>query len=420
MKLVLALIALAASRQRQAPEQSALKSYAAASLANKVVDNAKNLAEGARKSLEHAHEAIKKVRTGTEGLNAEAHSQLAKADESLELATAKADFEALEEAEWAAGVADQTGSDRATVDALRAEIDQMESTASEYATPAQQEEFNKLKASVSASLDGQTSTAHESLGGLQDDLDQASHQLETSADIDALNARLDGEAPAHSSAREDLERQLQEAQDKLDDLTPEEGEDPPSPEEIAEVEDEIRRIQEDIAQHVMEEENDLPESADASSASADEATSASADEATSASASGGELDVNGNLPFEQLEPFGREDTAQELTDSSVMESDGMVDQIEKAETAEEKRAVFRALTRLRGAAIASFDGIAHAHTANIDEYAHTHKWRDDHPLHHLASEENDVKSWAFPTNADIQMKAEPATGRAALGALLQR
>jgi len=130
------------------------------------------------------------------------------------------------------------------------------------------------------------------------------------------------------------------------------------------------------------------------------------------------LDVNGELPYEHLEAFGREDTAQELTDASIRESDLMVDQLEKAETAEEKRAVFRALTRLRGAAITSFDGIAHAHTNNIDEYAHTHKWRAEHPLAHLADEESNVEQWAFPDNADLQMK-EPATGRVTLGALLQ-
>ena len=38
--------------------------------------------------------------------------------------------------------------------------------------------------------------------------------------------------------------------------------------------------------------------------------------------------------------------------------DSMVDQLETAEVAEEKRAVFRALTRLHGAAITSFDGVA--------------------------------------------------------------
>merc|ERR1719395_182276 len=62
------------------------------------------------------------------------------------------------------------------------------------------------------------------------------------------------------------------------------------------------------------------------------------------------LDIDTAMPYGELEPFGREDTAQELTEQSVKESDEMVDQLERAEVAEEKRAVFRALTRLRGAA----------------------------------------------------------------------
>merc|ERR1719183_2678258 len=70
------------------------------------------------------------------------------------------------------------------------------------------------------------------------------------------------------------------------------------------------------------------------------------------------LDIDTAMPFGDLEPFGREDTAQELTENSIKESDEMVDQMERAEVAEEKRAVFRALTRLRGAAITSFDGVA--------------------------------------------------------------
>jgi len=106
------------------------------------------------------------------------------------------------------------------------------------------------------------------------------------------------------------------------------------------------------------------------------------------------------MPYGELEPFGREDTAQELTEQSVKESDEMVDQLERAEVAEEKRSVFRAITRLRGAAIASFDGIARSQTGNIDEYNHNNKWRDTHPLHHLAQEESDVSKWAFPSNAD--------------------
>jgi hypothetical protein len=113
------------------------------------------------------------------------------------------------------------------------------------------------------------------------------------------------------------------------------------------------------------------------------------------------IDIDTAMPYGDLEPFGREDTAQELTESSVTESDQMVDQLERAEVAEEKRAVFRALTRLRGAAITSFDGVARSQTGNIDEYNKVHKWRKTHPLHHLADEESDITKWAFPDNADF-------------------
>merc|ERR1719510_341909 len=112
------------------------------------------------------------------------------------------------------------------------------------------------------------------------------------------------------------------------------------------------------------------------------------------------LDVDVQMPYGDLEPFGREDTAQELTESSIRESDAMVDQLERAEVAEEKRAVFRALTRLRGAAITSFDGIARGQTGNIDQFAKANKWREAHPVKHLAQEEADVSKWAFPS-ADI-------------------
>merc|ERR1719506_2668952 len=117
------------------------------------------------------------------------------------------------------------------------------------------------------------------------------------------------------------------------------------------------------------------------------------------------IDVDTQMPYGDLEPFGREDTAQELTENSVRESDEMADQLERAEVAEEKRAVFRALTRLRGAAITSFDGVARSQTGNIDEYNKVNKWRTTHPLHHLADEESDISKWAFPDNADlIQVK----------------
>lgn len=117
-------------------------------------------------------------------------------------------------------------------------------------------------------------------------------------------------------------------------------------------------------------------------------------------------EVDMSMPYGDLEPFGREDTAQELTESSIRESNAMVDQLERAEVAEEKRAVFRALTRLRGAAITSYDGIARSQTGNIDDYARTYQWRKVHPVHHLASEEADVAKWAFPDDADCKPTCE--------------
>lgn len=116
---------------------------------------------------------------------------------------------------------------------------------------------------------------------------------------------------------------------------------------------------------------------------------------------GGQMDVDTEMPYGEIEPFGREDTAQELTEASIRESDAMVDQLERAEVAEEKRAVFRALTRLRGAAIASFDGIARSQSGNVDEYSKVHQWRQTHPLDHLADSESDIAKWAFPVNADF-------------------
>lgn len=112
------------------------------------------------------------------------------------------------------------------------------------------------------------------------------------------------------------------------------------------------------------------------------------------------IDIDASLPYGDAEPFGRETTATDLTKSSKRESDQMVDQIERAESMEERRAVFRALTRLRGATISAYDGIAKSHMNNVVQYNKEHKWRDAHPMKHLAQEEDDVGKWAFPNNSE--------------------
>ena len=67
--------------------------------------------------------------------------------------------------------------------------------------------------------------------------------------------------------------------------------------------------------------------------------------------------------------FGKEDTAKELQDHAADTQDTLVDAVENAEVAEIKRAVFRALTRLRAATIKEFDTIARLETQAIDAYA---------------------------------------------------
>merc|ERR1719502_1389479 len=98
----------------------------------------------------------------------------------------------------------------------------------------------------------------------------------------------------------------------------------------------------------------------------------------------------------------------------------MIDQIERAVVSETKRSMFRALTRLRGATIASYDGMANAQSANIDAYAKKKQWTKTHQVNHLASQEGDVGSWAFPNrgeDAEGTLAASPASAPAAAPAL---
>ena len=74
------------------------------------------------------------------------------------------------------------------------------------------------------------------------------------------------------------------------------------------------------------------------------------------------------MNFNKIAPFGKEDTAKELQDHAAKTQDTLVDAVENAEVAEIKRAVFRALTRLRAATIKEFDTIARLETQAIDAY----------------------------------------------------
>jgi len=98
------------------------------------------------------------------------------------------------------------------------------------------------------------------------------------------------------------------------------------------------------------------------------------------------------MNFNKIAPFGKEDTAKGLQDHAAKTQDTLVDAVENAEVAEIKRAVFRALTRLRAATIKEFDTIARLETQAIDAYNDAHHYRAENPLAHLHEDEAPVET----------------------------
>jgi peptidoglycan hydrolase CwlO-like protein len=98
------------------------------------------------------------------------------------------------------------------------------------------------------------------------------------------------------------------------------------------------------------------------------------------------------MNFNKIAPFGKEDTAKELQNHASKTQDTLVDAVENAEVAEIKRAVFRALTRLRAATIKEFDTIARLETQAIDAYNDAHHYRAENPLAHLHEDEAPVET----------------------------
>jgi hypothetical protein len=121
------------------------------------------------------------------------------------------------------------------------------------------------------------------------------------------------------------------------------------------------------------------------------------DDAPSKAAQGADAGKNKEINGVGI-PFGNKPKADEITKGSVSETNAMVDQIEKAQAAEEKRSTYRALTRLRGAMTTSYDSMAGKHMQNIDEWNAKHSWRKENKVRHLAAEEADVSKWAYPGN----------------------
>merc|ERR1719482_2153652 len=114
------------------------------------------------------------------------------------------------------------------------------------------------------------------------------------------------------------------------------------------------------------------------------------------------------MNFNKIAPFGKEDTAKELQDHAAKTQDTLVDAVENAEVAEIKRAVFRALTRLRAAAIKEFDTIARLETRAIDVYNDAHHYRAENPLTHLHEDEAPVETDKLKSFHFLQMSSKTA------------
>jgi len=400
-------------------EKAAAAAQRAANVAHQVATHAQKVHAHAQEALKHAHGALTDARKDTEGLTEGQKDSLKKADSELTAATEKLETEELEQSEWvqdALAENEAKAQSAAATEQLRQQVQELEqrvqaAQAADAVADKEmyEKELSKLKKQLSKQLaaEGQEKGTAESLGKMKDELENMERQVDTMQDIKDLKEKIEGHtvdtAEEQKKAKEEeaeLRKQLQDLDGlvkKLEDEANKGAE--VEPVTMKDLEEELRRLKEAVAERIQREKEKMEAQAKAAEAAA--AAAAAAKKKKKKKVRKHEpAEIGADMPYGELEAFGREDTAQELTDASIQESDKMVDQIERAEVAEEKRSVFRALTRLRGAAITSYDGVARSQTGNIDEYNHKNKWRDAHPLHHLADEESDVSHWAFPDNAD--------------------
>jgi len=347
----------AAATDAQNAHQAAATAKEAASVATKVARHSIKMTEHAKSALKNSLDAVNRARVETSGLSVQQKRSLKLAESKLREATKDADYGSVREAKYV------------KAEASNKKLEKMDKKMDVIKEKQSLDRFGK-----SHKKDADSSELEE----MRKELDELRKQLK------AKGQNEDDEAI------EELEKQIEEMEkaEKKDDKADSKSHD--------EMKAEIERLREMIKKLKKSEKRKIPPLAKAKGKKVNDAEEQE-EKAVRVEKS---LDIDTAMPYGDLEPFGREDTAQELTEASIRESDGMVDQLERAEVAEEKRAVFRALTRLRGAAITSFDGVARSQTGNIDEYNKINQWRSSHPLHHLADEESDVSKWAFPDNAD--------------------
>jgi len=355
----------------------------AAKVANKVAVRSVHLTEHAQSALKDAQEALHKARVNTAGMSDRQRSSLKAAEAKLKEATKRAEYGKVKNAKYVKAEVENK-----KLQKLERKMDKIKKTRKvkdNSELEAMRKEIDDLRKELKKK-EGDKAEDDAMLQELQDQIKQmekedAKEDASTKKSHDELKAeieRLRAEIKSMDDDQGKVIYNLPSAEKKespVVDKAPKKAQ-KPEQKEVEKYNVKMKPLEQDEQQEEIEDKGD----------------------ATPVEQKG--IDIDTAMPYGDLEPFGREDTAQELTENSIQESDAMVDQLEKAEVAEEKRSVFRALTRLRGAAITSFDGVARSQTGNIDEYNKIHKWRETHPLHHLADEESDISKWAFPEDAD--------------------
>jgi len=343
----------------------------AANVATKVAKHSIKISEHAKSSLRNAHDALHRARVDSEGLSSDQKKSLKKAEKKLKEATKDAEYGAVKSAKYVKAEVENKKLEKLEKKMDKKKKEKKDEKEDDSELSAMRKELEKLRKKLNAKGD---KSDDDALKDLQKQIEQMEKAEKKE---DKTDAKSHDEMKAEIERLREMMKDLEASQGDVSKSIPEK--------KAGESEDEEKKKAKKGKTHPLPAGDDADGSGDSEAVHVDE---------------GKTLDIDTAMPYGDLEPFGREDTAQELTESSINESDEMVDQLERAEVAEEKRAVFRALTRLRGAAITSFDGVARSQTGNIDEYNKIHQWRDTHPLHHLADEESDVSKWAFPDNAD--------------------
>eukprot|EP00929_Paragymnodinium_shiwhaense_P123945 TRINITY_DN9854_c0_g1_i2.p1 TRINITY_DN9854_c0_g1~~TRINITY_DN9854_c0_g1_i2.p1 ORF type:complete len:410 (+),score=110.59 TRINITY_DN9854_c0_g1_i2:75-1304(+) len=374
-----------AAMDAHSAREAAESAQDAAALANKVAQHSVKAAQGAHSALKRAQNVLHAARTVSAGLSPMQQQRLASAEAHL-VSSGEALKVTIEKP-----ANNELKGMRKELRTLRKQLKDCEKGRQDKSLEQMDSELRELQGMLKSLEKAEkknpaNATVHSELKLEIEHLRESVDRLEKFGDHSAHLPKTVEQAPAHGELRYRMRPR---------DLHPKVQLTPLSDEPM----DAANATPAEAAESVVAEVDAAPQGAAATGQGASEADASPCSQAAPCSPHA--LDIDTQMPYGELEAFGREDTAQELTEASIKESDAMVDQLERAEVAEEKRAVFRALTRLRGAAITSFDGVARSQTGNIDEYNKVNKWRSTHPLRHLADEESDISKWAFPDNADF-------------------